>query len=42
MAVLIGRLAFREALGIVRFLGLALVLGAIILMNIKRKRRVPA
>ena len=42
VAVLVGSLAFREALGIFQFLGIVLVFGAIVLMNMKRIRRIPA
>ena len=42
VAVLIGSLAFREGLGIVQILGISLVLSAIVIMNTKRKRRIPA
>ena len=42
IAILIGSLVFREVIGIAQFFGIALVLGAIVLMNIRRRRRIPA
>jgi len=41
VALLLGCLVCREALGIVQILGISLVLSAIVIMNAKRKRRIP-
>ena len=42
VAVLVGCLAFRESLGMVQILGISLVLSAIVIMNTKERRRIPA